>query len=175
MWGRRRRAHAGILPVLRAAEPSDRGYAADRRPAVEKCARVPAGPISLFSHARGLKLSWKPMDQELRIGRLERDVRRMRLAVVCVSGLCATFALSAFTERADQVVRAEAVELLDAGGVRQARLSADATGFLLTLLDASGRPEGSLRLTAEPRLSVETGRGNEVAGLGFPKVRNLKE
>jgi hypothetical protein len=120
-------------------------------------------------------MSWELVDQELRIGRLERDVRRMRLVVVCVSGLCATFALSAFRERAHQVVRADAVELLGAGGVRQATLSADTAGFMLTLLDASGRPEGSLRLTAEPRLSVETGRGTEVAGLGFPKVRNLKE
>jgi hypothetical protein len=120
-------------------------------------------------------MSGELMDQQVRIGRLERDVRRMRLAVVGASGLCAALALSAFGERADQVVRAEAVELLGAGGVRQATLSADTAGFMLTLLDASGRPEGSLRLTAEPRLSVETGRGNEVAGLGFPRVRNLKK
>jgi hypothetical protein len=120
-------------------------------------------------------MSGAPVNQDRRIGRLERDVRRMRVALVGALGLCAALALSAFGGRAHQVVRAEVVELLGAGGVRQATLSADTSGFILILLDASGRPAGSLRLTAEPRLAVETGRGHEVAGLGFPKPRNLRE
>jgi hypothetical protein len=120
-------------------------------------------------------MSGEPVNQELRIGRLERDVRRMRVAAVGGLGLGAAVALSAYGGQTHQVVRAEVVELLGAGGVRQATLSADSSGFILILLDASGRPAGSLRLTAEPWLSVETGRGHEVAGLGFPKVRNLRE
>jgi hypothetical protein len=120
-------------------------------------------------------MSGQSVDQKLRVGRLERDVRRMRFAVGGALGICALLAVSAFGGRQGQVLRADAVELLGPGGVRRAVLSADTSGFLLTLLDSAGRPEGSLRLTAEPRLAVETGTGREVAGLGFPTVRHLKE
>ena len=117
----------------------------------------------------------EPGDSGARVSRLEREVRRMRIAIVGGLGLVSAFALSAFGEPSDPVVRAEAVELLDAGGVRRASLSADTAGFVLILLDGSGRPSGALRLTAEPRLTVETGSGLEVARLGYPKVRNLTE
>ena len=117
----------------------------------------------------------KPVDSGARLGRLERDIRRMRIAVVGGLGLISTFALSGFGEPADPVVRAQVVELRDTGGSRRATLSADSAGFVLILLDETGRPSGSLRLTAEPRLTVETGRGREVAGLGYPKAHNLTE
>ena len=117
----------------------------------------------------------KPVDSAARIGQLERDIRRMRIAVVGGLGLISTVALSAFGEPSDPVVRAQVVELLDAGGSRRATLSADGAGLVLILLDRSGRPSGSLRLTAEPRLTVETGRGREVAGLGYPKAHHLTE
>lgn len=99
----------------------------------------------------------------------------MQIGIVGGAGLVTALALSGFGGSSDPVVRAEAVELLDAAGVRRATMSAGTDGFVLTLLDGSGRPTGSLRLTAEPRLTVETGRGREVAGLGYPRVRNLTE
>ena len=82
--------------------------------------------------------------------------------------------VSAF-RASDDVVRAERVELVDRDGVRQAILSADTTGFAVTLLDERGRPTAILRLNTEPRITVETGDGEEVAWLGAPKVRHLKE
>jgi hypothetical protein len=115
------------------------------------------------------------VDPGARIGRLERDIRRMRRGIVGGLGLVTTLGLSAYGRTSDPVVRAEAIELLDSGGVRRATISADPAGFVLTLLDGKGRPSGSLRLTAEPRLTVETGRGREVAGLGYPKVQHLTE
>ena len=117
----------------------------------------------------------KPVGSGARIDRLEQVVRRMRIALVGGLGLISTFALSAFGEPSDPVVRARVVELLDAGGSRRGTLSADTAGFMLILLDESGQPSGSLRLTAEPRLTVETGRGREVAGLGYPKPHHLTE
>lgn len=120
-------------------------------------------------------MTGKPVDSGARIGRLERDIRRMRIAAVGGLGLVSALAVSAFGEPSHPVVRARVVELLDAGGGRRAILSADTAGLVLTLLDEGGRPSGSLRLTGEPRLTVETGRGREVAGLGYPKVHNLTE
>jgi hypothetical protein len=113
--------------------------------------------------------------REARIGRLEQDLRRTRLAASL--GLLVGFVvvLSAWAGQGEQVVRADVVELLGEKGGRQATLSADSAGFVLTLLDEKGRPSSLLRFTPEPWLSVETGRGREVAGLGFPKVRNLRE
>ena len=147
--------------------------AVPRRPDPE-CARVAAGLISLFFLPE-TAMSEAPLDSGARIDRLERDFRRMRIGIVAGLGLVMAFALSAFGAPSDPVVRAEAVELLDAGAVRRATMSADSAGFVLTLLDGRGRPSGSLRLTAEPRLTVETGRGREVAGLGYPKVHQLTE
>jgi hypothetical protein len=116
-----------------------------------------------------------PVDSGARIGQLEQDIRRMRIGMVGGLGLVTALALSAFGGPSDPVVRAEAVELLDSAGVRRATMSAGAAGFVLTLVDGSGKPSGSLRLTAEPLLTVETGSGREVAALGYPKVRNLTE
>jgi hypothetical protein len=86
--------------------------------------------------------------------------------------LAALAALSAFVPR-EPVVRAERIELVSPQGVPQAVLVADSTGFSITILDARGRPVSALRLYAEPWLSVESGSGYEVAGLGAPRVRHL--
>ena len=117
----------------------------------------------------------EPVEPMVRIGRLERDVRRMRIAILGGLGLVTALTLSAFGRQAGPVVRAGTVELLGSGGIARATLSADTAGFVLLLLDGSGRPSGALRLSAEPRLTVETGRGREVAGLGYPKLHHLTE
>ena len=77
--------------------------------------------------------------------------------------------------RPQPVLRAERIELLGASGVTHAVLAADTAGVYLTLLDARGRPAGAIRLDAEPWLSVRTGSGDEVAGLGAPRVHQLGE
>lgn len=111
--------------------------------------------------------------QRARIVRLERQLQRAQ-ALACGSALLvATLLLSGFDGKAGEVVQAERFELVNAQGVRRAVLGADTLGFAVTLLDAQGRPSGTLRLSGEPRVSVETGRGREVAGLGAPKVRHL--
>lgn len=113
--------------------------------------------------------------QRSRIARLERHVRHTR-ALACGTGLlAATLFLTGSAARGRPVVQAERLELVTAQGARQAILSADTLGFRITLLDARGRPVGNLRLNAEPRLTVETGAGRELAGLGAPKVHNLTE
>jgi hypothetical protein len=81
--------------------------------------------------------------------------------------------LAGFTRRPEPAVRAERVELVSATGIPQAVLSADSSGFVVTVLDKSGRPTSSLRLTPEPRLAVETGSGEVVARLGAPAAHNL--
>jgi hypothetical protein len=113
--------------------------------------------------------------QASRIVRLERQVRRVH-ALACGSALvAATLLLTGYDGKAGEVVQAERLELVTAQGVRQAILSADTLGFVVTLLDGQGRPIGVLRLSGEPRVAVQTGRGREVAGLGSPKVHNLIE
>lgn len=77
--------------------------------------------------------------------------------------------------RSQPVLRAERVELLGPSGATHAVLAADSAGVYLTLLDARGRPAGAIRLDPEPWLSVRTARGDEVAGLGAPKVHQLGE
>ena len=110
-----------------------------------------------------------------RIVRLERQVRRAQ-ALACGSTLiAATLLLSGYNGKAGEVVQAERLELITAQGIRQVILSADTLGFAVTLLDGQGRPRGILRLSGEPRVAVQTGRGREVAGLGAPKVHNLTE
>jgi len=112
--------------------------------------------------------------QASRIVRLERQARRAQ-ALACGSTLlAATLLLTAYHD-STEVVQAERLELVTAKGVRQAVLSADTLGFAVTLLDEQGRPTGILRLSDEPRVAVQTGRGREVAGLGFPQVHNLTE
>ena len=115
------------------------------------------------------------MEQDLRVSRLERQVRQLRLTAVGSLVLLMTSFLVAFASESPQVVRAERVELLDSNGVRHATLSADTAGMVLALLDARGRPSASLRLTPEPWLAVVNGGGREVAGLGAPRPRNLTE
>lgn len=113
------------------------------------------------------------LSAEIRIRRLERDLQRIR--IVLTTGLLVVAALvsSGFGRGSDEVVLAERVELVDEQGVRHVILHADTLGFAVTLLDERGRPAGSLRLTEEPRVTVETGTGREVAGLGAPRPRNL--
>ena len=109
------------------------------------------------------------------IARLERQVRRAQ-ALACGSALLTTtLLLSGYHVGTSQVLQAERLELVTAPGVRRAVLSADSLGFRLVLVDPQGRPAGGLRLNDDPRLSIETERGREVAGLGGPKVHNLTE
>lgn len=88
--------------------------------------------------------------------------------------LACAIALSAFTRR-QPVVQAERIELVTPDGVRRAVLTADSFGFRVTVVDGRGRPVSALRLSPEPWLSVESGNGREVAGLGAPKVHQLTE
>jgi hypothetical protein len=110
-----------------------------------------------------------------RVVRVERQLRRVQLLAWGGALLAATLLLAGFDDKPGEVVQAERLELVTAKGVRQAILSADTLGFALTLLDEKGSPTGILRLGEEPRLSVQTGRGREVAGLGFPQVHQLTE
>ena len=82
-------------------------------------------------------------------------------------------ALSAFAARGQPILRAERIELVSAEGVRQAVLAADSGGFVVMVLDTQGRAVSSLRLDGEPWLSVQSENGQEVAGLGSPRVRHL--
>jgi hypothetical protein len=106
---------------------------------------------------------------------LERELRQLRISVVAAVLLTLALLLSGFNPSAAPVVRAERLELVSSTGVRQAMLSADTSGFDLTLLDRQGHPTGRLRLTDEPWLSVQTGRGDEAAGLGAPKPHHLSD
>ncbi len=113
--------------------------------------------------------------QASRIARLERQVRHAQ-ALACGSALVtATLLLSGYDGKAGEVVQAERLELVTAQGVPRAILNADTVGFAVTLLDERGRPAGILRLSGEPRVAVQTGRGREVAGLGSPTIHNLTE
>jgi hypothetical protein len=113
--------------------------------------------------------------QASRITRLERQVQRAQALACGGALLTATLLLTGFHGQPGEVVQAERFELVTTQGVRQAILSADTLGFALTLLDGKGRPAGILRLSDEPRVAVQTGRGREVAGLGSPKAHNLTE
>jgi hypothetical protein len=97
------------------------------------------------------------------------------VVAICAALPTAVLALGGFRGEAEDVVRAERVELVDREGRPRALLGVDSLGFTVTLLDERGRRAGSLRLSDEPWLAVETDRGREVAGLGAPKVRNLTE
>lgn len=107
--------------------------------------------------------------------RLQRQVRRAQALACGGALLAATLLLTGYDGKSREVIQAERFELVSAQGVRQAILSADTLGFAVTLLDGQGRPTGILRLSDEPRVAVQTGRGREVAGLGSPKVHNLTE
>jgi hypothetical protein len=113
--------------------------------------------------------------QGSRIARLERQVQRAQTLACGGALLAATLLLTGYDGRSSEVVKAERFELVTTQGVRQAILSADTLGFAVTLLDGKGRPAAILRLSDEPRVAVQTGRGREVAGLGFPQVQHLTE
>ena len=98
------------------------------------------------------------------------SLARAGVLLAAVLFLFATLAM-----RQAPVLRAERVELLSPSGAPQAVLAADSSGVYLTLLDARGRPTGAIRLNDEPWLSVRSGDGKEVAGLGSPKVHRLGE
>lgn len=106
---------------------------------------------------------------------LERPLPLARVVAIGAVLLTAVLALGGFRGNAGDVVRAERVELVDREGRPRALLGVDSLGFAVTLLDERGRPAGSLRLSDEPWLAVQTDRGREVAGLGAPKVHNLTE
>ncbi len=110
-----------------------------------------------------------------RFRRLEREHSRMRILLAGCMLLAVTLLLSGHGRRPEVVVRAERFELVGPDGARRAILAADTLGFAMTLLDERGRPAGALRLTREPRLVIQSGRGEEVAGLGAPRVRHLTE
>ena len=93
-----------------------------------------------------------------------------RLGILLLAG---ALLLTTLAMRQAPVLRAERIELLAPTGGAQAVLTADSTGVYLTLLDTRGRPAGALRLNGEPWLSVRAGDGQEVAGLGSPKVHRL--
>jgi hypothetical protein len=113
--------------------------------------------------------------QASRIVRLERQVQRAQTLACGGALLAATLLLTGYHDGLSEVIQAERFELVTTQGVRQAILSADTLGFAVTLLDGRGRPAGILRLSDEPRVAVQTGRGREVAGLGFPQVQHLTE
>jgi hypothetical protein len=113
--------------------------------------------------------------QASRLVQLDRKVRRVQVLACGIALVAATLLLTGYDGQAGEVVQAERLELVTPQGVRQAILSADTLGFAVTLLDGQGRPTGILRLSGEPRVAVQTGRGREVAGLGSPKVHNLIE
>ena len=95
------------------------------------------------------------------------DLARLAAAAALI------LAVSAFAARGQPVLQAERIELVSAQGVPQAVLAADSGGFVVTVLDARGRAVSSLRLDGEPWLAVQSGDGEEVAGLGSPRVRHL--
>lgn len=113
--------------------------------------------------------------QLARLAHLEQQVRHTRV-LACGTALgAATLLIGGYAGPSRKVVQAERLELVTAEGVRQAILDSDTLGVRITLLDARGQPVGNLRLSDEPRLSVQTGRGREVAGLGAPQVHLLTE
>lgn len=115
------------------------------------------------------------MDQDARIHRLDQKLRNLKTLAICGILLGVVVALSGFRNKVDEVVRAERFELVSGDGLRHAIISSDTLGFLVTLVDKQGGPAGALRLSMEPRLSIETARGRELAGLGAPKVHELAE
>jgi hypothetical protein len=115
------------------------------------------------------------IDQDARILRLERELRRTRAIAAGGVLLVVALPLSGSGRAPREVIEAERIELVSSSGLRQAILSSDTAGFIVTLVDARNEPAGGLRLTAEPRLMIETARGRGVAGLGAPKAHKLRE
>jgi hypothetical protein len=111
------------------------------------------------------------MSTDLQVQRMQHT----RILAACGLLMGGVPVVSGFEQRGDPVVRAERLELVTEQGLRRAILTADSVGLAVTLLDRNGRPAGALLLSEEPRVSVVTGRGREVAGLGAPKVHPLTE
>ena len=108
-----------------------------------------------------------------RLERLEHLERRYRRLAFLLAGFMVLTALLAMRPGQAPVVRAERVELLAPSGAPQAVISADSMGVYLSVLDERGRPAAGIRLNREPWLSVRAADGEEVAGLGAPKVHRL--
>lgn len=120
-------------------------------------------------------MSSDPAAERSRIVQVEQELRRLRLFVTAGVLGATGLGLSGFGRPSLEVIRAQRFELVSPEGLRQVVLAADTLGFAVTLLDDRGRPVSSFRLSSEPRVSVETGDGHEVAGLGAPRPRHLRE
>jgi hypothetical protein len=111
-------------------------------------------------------------DLRSRLDRLEHAHRRLRR--LALGGLCLLpIGLGAFASGKGPVVRAEQVELITAGGIRQAALNADSAGVTLTLFTTRERPVSALRLT-DSTLMLLDATGRTIATLGGPRVRHLE-
>ena len=108
-----------------------------------------------------------------RLNQLEREHQRLRR--VAVIGLCLLpVGLGAFAANTSSpVVQAERVELVSAGGKRQAVLKADSAGIDLLLFDPKGRVASAMHLGAEGMLKVIDSSGSVAGSLGGPPVRHL--
>jgi hypothetical protein len=115
-----------------------------------------------------------PDDLLARLTRLEHRQRFPRPlgALALIAGAAA---LVAFAADAPDAIQAQRVELVNSKGVRQATLAADSAGVVLTLLDDRGRVAAALRLNGDPRVSVLSGSGHEVASLGAPRPQHLDQ
>jgi hypothetical protein len=109
-----------------------------------------------------------------RLERIERQQRRLRR--VAWGALCLLpLGLGAFVSGgADPVVRTQQVELLNPAGARQAVLSADSAGVMLTLFGPRGKPVSALQL-GDSGLTLLDADGQPVATLGGPRIRHLVE
>jgi hypothetical protein len=76
--------------------------------------------------------------------------------------------------RADPVVRAEQIELLNPAGARQAVLRANSAGVVLMLFGPRGKPVSALQL-GDSALTLLDAAGQPVATLGGPGVKHLVE
>jgi hypothetical protein len=107
-----------------------------------------------------------------RVERIERQHRRLRRFAWGALSLL-PLGLGAFVSgRADPVVRAQQVELLNPAGARQAVLSADSAGVTLTFFGRRGKPVSALEL-GDSSLTLLDAGGQPVARLGGPQVRHL--
>jgi hypothetical protein len=122
-------------------------------------------------------MTQRHLDPDELLARLTRLEHRQRfprpLAAVAIITTVAT--LVAFATGAPEAIQAQRVELVNAKGVRQATLAADTAGVVLTLLDGKGRVAAALRLDGDPRVSVLSASGREVASLGAPRPQHLDQ
>lgn len=97
----------------------------------------------------------------------------LTLAAAVGAALVLTALLGGFGGRRSAPLRAERIELVSEAGAVLAVLGADTAGMYVLVLDRRGRPASRLRLSREPWLSVQTGTGDEAAGLGSPRPHPL--